>query len=111
MRFISLLLTLLLVVMMAVSAMSKAAEVQPTVNLGTTSSFAVLAGSAITNTGKTTINGDAGGNIGLYSGTAFTYQQVNLTLSVVVHLADAAASKAKDDLVIIYTFKQSGSFP
>jgi len=69
MRFISLLLTLLLVAMMAVPTMSIAA--QPTVNLGTTSSFAVLAGTTITNTGSTIINGDAGGDVGMHPGTDF----------------------------------------
>jgi hypothetical protein len=99
MRFIPLLLTLLLVGMMAVPTMSMAA--QPTVNLGTTSSFAVLAGSTITNTGPTTINGDAGGDVGLFPGTAFT-GKANVTLSGAVHLTDAAAIKAKDDLVTAY---------
>jgi len=47
---------------------------QPTVNLGTTSSFAVLAGSTITNTGTTIIDGDGGAEIGLYPGTSFTGQ-------------------------------------
>lgn len=71
-RSLLLLLTLLLAVLLAVSAPAVAA--QPTVNLGTTSSFAVLAGSTITNTGHTTISGDAGGDVGLYPGTDFPGQ-------------------------------------
>src|SRR5674476_450511 len=88
MRHMPLLLPLLLVAMMAVPTMSMAA--QPPVNLGTTSSFAVLAGETITNTGPTTINGDAGGNVGLHPGTAFP-GQAGVTLSGAVHLADAVA--------------------
>src|SRR5450759_869089 len=87
-RHVPLLLTLLLALMRAVRATAVAA--QPTVNLGTTSSFAVLAGSTITNTGPTTINGDAGGNVGLYPGTSFT-GQAQVTLSGNVNLADSAA--------------------
>ena len=94
-----LLLALLLVAMMAVPAVSMAA--QPTVNLGTTSSFAVLAGETITNTGSTTISGDAGGNVGLHPGTAFP-GQAGVTLSGAVHLADAVALQAKNDLVTAY---------
>jgi hypothetical protein len=94
-----LLLTLLPVFLLAVPAVGMAA--QPTVNLGTTSSFAVLAGSTITNTGPTTINGDAGGNVGLYPGTAFP-GQADVTLTGAVHLADDVARKAKDDLVTAY---------
>jgi LPXTG-motif cell wall-anchored protein len=97
MRFI--LLTSLLVVMMTTSTTVMAA--QPTVNLGTTSKFAVLAGSAITNTGTTTINGSVGGAVGLFPGTAFTGQS-SVTLSGAVHLNDAAAKLAKDDLVTAY---------
>ena len=96
---VALLLALLPAVVLAVPAMSLAA--QPTVDLGTTSSFAVLAGSTITNTGPTTINGDAGGDVGLYPGTSFT-GQADVTLSGTVHLADSAASVAKDDLVTAY---------
>src|SRR5450756_2346996 len=99
MRHTPLLLALLLVAMMAVPAMSMAA--QPTVNLGTTSSFAVLAGETITNTGSTTISGDAGGNVGLHPGTAFP-GQAGVTLSGAVHLADAVALQAKNDLVTAY---------
>jgi len=101
MRFIPLLLTLFLIVMMAVPTMSVAAEAQPTVSLGTTSSFAVLAGSTITNTGTTIINGSAGGDVGLYPGTVFTGKE-SASVSGAVHLADAVAIKAKDDLVKAY---------
>ena len=99
-QFTSVLLTLLLIVMMAVPAMGLEGS-QPTVNLGTTSSFAVLAGSTITNTGTTTINGDAGGNVGLHPGTVFT-GQASATVSGAVYLADAAALQAKNDLVIAF---------
>jgi hypothetical protein len=83
----------------AVPAVALAA--QPPVNLGTTASFAVLAGTTITNTGPTTINGDAGGNVGLYPGSAFP-GQASVTLSGSVHLADTVAQIAKDDLVTAY---------
>lgn len=97
MRFMPLLLTplLVLVVMLVVPATSMAA--QPPVNLGTTSSFAVLAGSTITNTGPTTINGD----VGLHPGTAFT-GQASVTLNGALHLTDAVALQAKNDLVTAY---------
>lgn len=94
-RFTSLLLALSLSVMMAVPATSMAAE--PTVNLGSTASFAILAGETITNTGPTTINGD----VGLSPGTAFT-GQASVTMNGAVHLADAVALAAKADLVTAY---------
>jgi len=92
-------LPLLLTVMLVVPAAAMAA--QPPVDLGTTSSFAILAGSTITNTGPTTINGDAGGDVGLYPGTSFTGQS-SVTLTGTVHLADDVARVAKDDLVAAY---------
>ncbi|MDD2481090.1 MAG: ice-binding family protein [Lutispora sp.] len=100
MRSISMLLTLTLMVMVAVPTMVMA-DLQPTVDLGTTSSFAVLAGSTITNTGSTTINGDAGGNVGLHPGTVFT-GQASATVSGAVYLDDATALQAKVDLVSAY---------
>src|SRR5665811_1067772 len=99
MRPVPLLLPLLLTIMLVVPAAAMAA--QPPVELGTTSSFAVLAGSTITNTGPTTINGDAGGDVGLYPGASFTGQS-SVTLTGTVHLADDAARVAKDDLVAAY---------
>src|SRR5665648_982181 len=108
MRSISLLLTLLLAVMMAVPTMSMAA--QPTVNLRTTSSFAVLAYSTITNTGgPTTIqgDGDTGGDIGLHPGTAFTEQASVTIKDGDVYVNDgtpgaAVANQAKIDLGLAY---------
>ena len=90
-----LLLALALVALLAVPAMSLAA--QPTVNLGTTASYAVLAGSTITNTGATTVTGD----IGLSPGTAFT-GQASVTVDGAVNINNAAASQAQLDLVTAY---------
>jgi hypothetical protein len=104
MRFIALLLTLLLAVMIAVPTMSMAAAAQPTVNLGTTSTFAVLAGETITNTGPTTISGsspEGGGNVGLSPGSAFP-GEADVTLNGTVHINDTVAIKAKTDLVAAY---------
>jgi len=108
-RFMSLLILMLLVVLITVPTTSIAA--QETVDLGTTSSFAVLAGTTITNTGATTIDGsspEGGGNVGLYPGAAFTGQgpgadAVTMT-GWTAYLSDPAgvASKAKDDLVTAY---------
>jgi uncharacterized repeat protein (TIGR01451 family) len=93
------LLCIAMVAMLALPATGMAA--QPPVGLGATSSFAILAGSTITNTGATTVNGSAGGNIGLYPGTDFP-GQADVTLSGAVHLADTQASSAKDALVSAY---------
>ena len=71
------------------------------VNLGTTASFAVLAGTGITNTGSTTISGDVGGDIGSHPTGTYT-GQASVTTSGAVHLADATALAAKNDLVVAY---------
>jgi len=89
-RRIKLLITISIILMivailLTIPIISMAA--QPTVNLGTTSSFAILAGSTITNTGSTTISGDAGGDIGLYPGSAFT-GQAQVTTTGTVHIDD-----------------------
>ena len=100
MQSVLLLLTLILAVMMTVPAMSMAA--QPTVNLGTTSSFAVLAGTGITNTGPTTLTGTAGNDVGVSPGSAFTGQASVTMVGGAVHLADAVALQAQNDLVTAY---------
>jgi hypothetical protein len=94
-RSLSLILTLLVLVMMAVPAVSMAA--QPPVNLGKTAPFAVLAGETITNTGPTTIWGD----VGLFAGTSFT-GQADVTLHGTYHLGDGVALTAKNALIVAY---------
>jgi LPXTG-motif cell wall-anchored protein len=74
---------------------------QSPVGLGTTSNFAVLAGSTVTNTGPTTISGSAGGDVGLSPGTSFT-GSASVTMSGVQHIADSVAVDAKSALVTAY---------
>lgn len=75
---------------------------EETVNLGTSSSYAVLAGSTITNTGDTTIGGDAGGNIGVSPGTAITGFPPGVISNGTAHSADAETLQAQADLTIAY---------
>src|SRR5688572_20359388 len=67
------------------------------VELGTAGDFAVLGGSAVTNTGPSVINGDLGLSPGS-SITGFPPGTVNGT----VHATDAVAAQAQADLVIAY---------
>lgn len=74
---------------------------EATVNLGRTSTFAIIAGQTITNTGPTTVGGDAGGDIAVYPGTAVA-DAGTLTISGVQHTADSVANEAQQDLVVAY---------
>jgi hypothetical protein len=67
------------------------------VGLGTADSFAVLAGSGITNTGPTTITGD----IGTFPTTTISGES-DITLTGTNHGGDAVTQEAKDDLVTAY---------
>lgn len=98
-RFISILLTLFMAAMMILPA---GAISLAKVELGSTSTFAVLSGAAITNTGATAISGDAGGNVGLYPGTSFG--SVGVTMTGMSYLSDSAgvASHAQADLTAAY---------
>jgi len=92
---------LVLVVLFAATAHAALVSPQP-VPLGTAQSFAVLAGTTVTNTGPTTI---AGGDLGLSPGTAVTgFPPGTLIAPAVMHVADATAAQAQLDLTTAYTF-------
>jgi hypothetical protein len=76
---------------------SNAVAAPTAVGLGTAGSFAVLAGTGITNTGPTTITGD----IGTFPTTSVT-GATSLTLSGTNHAGDSVTQGAKTDLVTAY---------
>lgn len=61
-------------------------------SLGTAQAFAVLGGSAVTNTGPTTITG----NVGLSPGSAVTGFPPGLVTGGTIHAADAVALQAQN---------------
>ena len=81
---------------------SSSAHSATTIDLGDADSFAILAGSTITNTGTTTVLGD----IGLHPGTVFTGSGPgadSVTVTGTVHLTDAIALNAKNSLTTAYS--------
>jgi hypothetical protein len=74
---------------------SSAIAAPATVGLGTATSFSVLAGSTVTNTGPTTMFGD----LGLAPGSSVTGAPVVLGQT---HVSDAVAIQAKTDLTTAY---------
>ena len=77
---------------------ASAASVQAPVGLGTATSFAVLAGATVTNTGPSTITGD----VGVSPGTAVTGFPPGLVTHGTIHAADAVAAQAQLDLTTAY---------
>jgi len=77
---------------------ASAASVQAPVGLGTATSFAVLAGAAVTNTGPSLISGD----LGVSPGTAVTGFPPGLVSNGTIHSADAVAAQAQADLTTAY---------
>lgn len=82
-------------VAMILTAGAASAAVAP--RMGTTSSFAVLAGAGITNTGATVIDGD----VGSYATTTITGFDT-VTQNGVNHAGDLVTQGAKQDLIVAY---------
>ena len=80
-----------------VALVSGAQAAAKSVPLGTADSFVVLAGSGITNTGPTTLNGD----LGTFPTTSITGTST-LTVTGANHAGDAVTQGAKTDLVTAY---------
>jgi hypothetical protein len=68
--------------------------------LGSAASYAVLAGSTITNTGATMISGD----VGLSPGGSITGMPTGQPNPGTIHVADGAAAQAQSDLTIAYLY-------
>lgn len=66
--------------------------------LGTAEDFAVLAGSAITNTGPTIVFGD----LGLWPGTAVTGFLPGVVVDGTMYVGNAVAEQAQSDLTVAY---------
>lgn len=81
-----------------VTGMPSASAAQPSVGLGKATSFAVLAGTTITNTGATKITGD----IGVSPYKAITGFPPGKVVNGAQHKADSLALQAKNDLVTGY---------
>ncbi len=71
---------------------------QPAVGLGTATSFAVLAGTTVTNTGPSIVSGD----LGVSPGTAITGFPPGIVINGTEHAADAVALQAQNDLTTAY---------
>jgi type VI secretion system secreted protein VgrG len=102
-RSMSIFIAILFCVVIYTPAKVLAAEAP--VNLGTTSSFAVLAGTTVTNTGTTVVSGSAGGNVGVSAGTevtGFSGPPTGTIIDGTIHANDAVAIQAQVDLTTVY---------
>ncbi|HYR28959.1 MAG TPA: ice-binding family protein [Thermoanaerobaculia bacterium] len=68
------------------------------ISLGSAQSFGVLGGSAVTNTGATTVSGD----VGVSPGTAVTGFPPGVVVGGAIHSNDAVAVQAQNDLTTAY---------
>ena len=87
---------LLAIAMLAIAPVAFGA--QATVGLGTASTFAVLAGSTVTNTGPSVISGD----VGLDPGSAVTGFPPGIVNAGTIHTTDGVALQAQSDLTTAY---------
>jgi len=68
------------------------------ISLGTAQSFGVLGGSAVTNTGATSVNG----NVGVSPGSSVTGFPPGVVVGGAIHSNDAVAMQAQSDLTTAY---------
>ncbi len=97
-RRVSLVVASVAAVGLLVALPFSAQAAQAPVGLGTATSYAILAGSTVTNTGETTISGD----LGVSPGAAVTGFPPGLVTGGVQHVADAQALQAQADLTTAY---------
>lgn len=81
-----------------VGSASSAQAAEAPVGLGTAESFAVLAGSTVTNTGPTEVSGD----LGVSPGSAVTGFPPGVVVEGEEHAADAVALQAQEDVTTAY---------
>ena len=100
---LSALITGLLAVTTLVFARGAVAAEAP-VGLGTAASFAVLAGTTVTNTGPTVVSG----NVGVSPGSAVTgFFTPGIVVNGSIHQADAVAAQAQSDVTTAYNDEAS----
>src|SRR5256714_2020809 len=68
------------------------------IDLGSASTFAVLAGSTVTNTGLSNINGD----LGVWPGTAYVPGTPSATVNGTIHAGDVVADRKRASLATTY---------
>ncbi len=87
-----------MVILGGIAGTPVASAAPPAVGLGTATSFAVLAGTQVTNTGPSIISGD----LGVSPGTAVTGFPPGLVINGTQHAGDAVALQAQADLTTGY---------
>jgi hypothetical protein len=92
----------IVLVSLAVFVGVRANAAEAPVDMGSATSFAVLAGSGITNTGPTTVSGTNGADLGSSPTTTFTGEVSVTTTGTKYSSPSAVVDGAKDDLVIAY---------
>jgi len=85
---------LIAVVLLLIAASPLSAQI----SLGTAQNFGVLGGSAVTNTGATTVNG----NVGVSPGSSVTGFPPGVVVGGAIHSNDAVATQAQNDLTTAY---------
>ncbi len=87
-----------LAVSLAFAAIPAAAQAQSQIDLGTAIPFVVLAGSTVTNTGPSVLNGD----LGVAPGTSLVGFGLPAVVNGATHNNDGVAQNAKSDLTTAY---------